>query len=123
MKRNHILASFLIFASTIFTMSQPAEAFLKCKKDDLEIISQAADMYNQTFDLYQKGVIRKSEVTRAQIFVQEARLCAEVVSVKEFCSGTMPYLNELNQEVKMVSPTDRRERLSLFAEGRSLCGF
>jgi hypothetical protein len=99
-----------------------SQAFLNCKNGDRATVAMAAEMYAHTIKLFEQGFINKVEVTRANIFQLEAKLCSGSISQNDFCAVAMPLLLEVNVETFRVSPQERRERISLLADGKAICG-
>ncbi|MGZ3773847.1 MAG: hypothetical protein ACXVCY_03070 [Pseudobdellovibrionaceae bacterium] len=107
------------FALVVFVLCSglQAQAFLKCKSGDSETVNFATELFNKTQTLFTQGAIEKSKVVRANIFVNEAKLCSQTFSTKEFCDATMPLLTDYNGRTL----EDRREAISLLAEGKVIC--
>jgi hypothetical protein len=102
-----------------------SQAFLSCKKGDAETLQLATDHYTKIAKAHADGIIRKSDVHRANIFLYEAKLCTETITTKEFCEAVSPTVRELNsfQEFEYGTGTaeERRDRIALFAETKALC--
>jgi hypothetical protein len=112
----------LFLAPMLVLTALQSQAFLNCKVGDRATTTMAAEMYTHTVKLFEQGFINKIEVTRANIFQLEAKLCSGAISQNDFCTVAMPLLVEVNVEIFRVSPQERRERISLLAEGKAICG-
>ncbi len=110
-----------ILAPIMFFAALQSQAFLNCKVGDRGTAALASELYAQTVKLLEQGIIRKTDLTIANVFQLEAKLCSGAINKNDFCSGAMPLLLEINAETFRVSPQERRERISLLAEGRALC--
>jgi hypothetical protein len=113
-------ASFIVVATVMLSAIQ-SHAFMVCKKGDVGTVNLASQHYQDSATLYNQGIFTKSDMNRANVFMLEAKLCSETISKSEFCSSVMPLLNELMSAVRQ-SPEERRERISLLAESKALCG-
>ena len=113
-------ASFFIAAAVMFSAIQ-SQAFMNCKKGDIGTVNLASQHYQDSAALYKQGIFLKTDMLRANVFMLEAKLCSETISTTEFCGSVMPLLNEL-LSAERQSPEVRRERITLLAEAKSLCG-
>ena len=114
----------LIFIS-IYTISFQSLAFLNCKAGDTETLTIASKLYTKMTKLYEAGAISKTELIRSSIFLNEAKLCTQTMTAKDFCHTIIPLLNEINSQNELdlgrSSPTVDRENLTLLAESKILC--
>ncbi len=119
-KLNLILSCLLVF------VGMQAQALLKCDKDDRQVVGLAQEMYDAVAKFYQDGIVVQADLHHAQIFLNEAKYCSQVISKKEFCDSTLPIIQKLNSrsisvEGRGSSFIERRERITRLAEIKSLC--
>lgn len=106
-----------VVACGLFLGGLQSQAFLVCSSGDMESVSLANDLYSDMTLLFNRGVIDKNKLIRANIFLNEAKLCSQAISTQEFCDGTMPLIRALNGR----NLESRMEKITLLAEGKSLC--
>lgn len=112
--------SFFI-AATIMLSAIQSQALMNCKKGDIGTVNLASQHYQDSAALYKQGIFTKSDMNRANVFMLEAKLCSESISTADFCGSVMPLINELVSAVRQ-SPEERRERITLLAEFKVICG-
>ncbi len=115
----------LIVCGSMLLAGLNSEAFLSCKKGDTATVNMANDLYTKLAKYFEDGIARRSEATRAHVFLFEAKLCSQQITNKEFCEAVMPMVQEINSvdeiEYGRGTPTERRENIALLAEFKLLC--
>lgn len=105
--------------------SFPSFAFLNCKKGDTEVVDLSTKLYHDKENLYRERAIKKAELLRAYIFLQEAKLCSQSISSQTFCEMIMPKVKELNSlgDPKYGKGTSQecQHDITLLAEAKALC--
>lgn len=114
-----------ILGSLFLVSTAQANPFLECQKGDTEVLERAATLLVDVESLAKHGIVKRGELLRAQLFNYEAQHCAGKIDTQHFCQLAMPLLREWNAiedtGLGNSSPLERKEKISLLAQGKILC--
>ena len=115
-----------LFLSLLISLSGlPALALMDCHNGDAETLSMAEGLHQSIEDAYRRGLIKRSEYSRDELFLYEAKHCSGALTKLQFCQRALPILRELtsneNRHLGTDSPAERREQIQLFAEAKKYC--
>ncbi len=104
-----------------FLFSEIASATLSCAKGDLDLLTRAQFVNDQTQKMVEDGVLEPFEGKKTKLFELDVSFCIKKLKIEEYCKLTNEVFKSIPKNFEGIPITDKLLFLTLLGEQRMHC--